>query len=973
MAPLATNGSQPLGSIHSASGIQPRIHRSTPKSFSVPSGENLLVKEGDNDAFRRTYYRITSNTSSRASSASKFTGLLQSNFSSSKESRKTQTGNRSKHVKSLSKAQAIQDGDIRISQTITIPEYVDVQSRPVKRLLSYSHSSSKSQVLKDRISGKDLSVPSSSLRVEDSSLAIHNGIQRSQGSSFKTRRSYSSLSRRLARKSSVSSNMCSKSCQTGSPLQRIRNSHKSREVRFYSPSKVRFCRDTLRPDTISGFSYSGQPGQSGIQHDDDSVIESSPGSGLAIDHRGCVVPGQTNPLRSIACQTISNTPSRPLGSLFRRPYGIDSHSTSHTGSCLVASPKESYERCTPRSPSIHTPDIHGCLYQGLGGSYGRTCCSRPMVSRRKCSSYKCVGNESSCTCYSGLSHYPGGCCHDFIRQHHSCGLYKSPRGDQVQIPMARNSTIVSVSHEKGSIPESSSYSRTSQRDCRPAFQTGSNSTNRVVSSPRGSASSFPRVGHAPGRSVCNQIQSQVPVIRLPSPRFSGNGDRRSVNQLGGTVGLRLPSSSNIVQSSGQNETTQLSVDNHSAPVAQTSVVPRSIGVVDTASIQASSTAQTVEATQNVSVPPNARIPQSARLAAEKHALQQRGFSQATLERIVAPQRVSTLAVYEGKWRLFSTWCDQRKSDPVQASVPLIADFLLHLFRDKGLAPATIDGYRSAIAGALKHRLDLGKSKELSALIASFYQDKPRIRRSIPSWNLSLVLACLARPPFEPLQSCDLKWLTMKTVFLTLLASGSRRGEIHAIEYASLKHDEQWRYVILKPHDAFVSKTQLRTSGASALESIKIPALGATLTQGLESERFLCPVRAIKVYQSRTLNLREGKRLLFIAYKKGHQGDICKNTVSGWVKSLLVKVHEEVTDGILSLHNTRAHEVRALASSLAFRGNMDLEDVMQSCSWRSKSTFSSFYLRDVSSIQGDLHVLGPIVAAQSVVRPSDNRV
>jgi hypothetical protein len=32
--------------------------------------------------------------------------------------------------------------------------------------------------------------------------------------------------------------------------------------------------------------------------------------------------------------------------------------------------------------------------------------------------------------------------------------------------------------------------------------------------------------------------------------------------------------------------------------------------------------------------------------------------------------------------------------------------------------------------------------------------------------------------FEPLGTCDLKWLTLKTVFLTLLASGKRR-EVHA--------------------------------------------------------------------------------------------------------------------------------------------------------------------------------------------------
>jgi len=76
--------------------------------------------------------------------------------------------------------------------------------------------------------------------------------------------------------------------------------------------------------------------------------------------------------------------------------------------------------------------------------------------------------------------------------------------------------------------------------------------------------------------------------------------------------------------------------------------------------------------------------------------------------------------------------------------------------------------------------------------------------------------------------------------------------------------------------------------------------------------------------------------------------------------------------VLSLNNTRTHKVRALAASLAFRGNIDLEEIMQACSWQSHSTFSSFYLRNVSQVQGDLRVLGPIVAAQAVVNPSNSR-
>ena len=66
------------------------------------------------------------------------------------------------------------------------------------------------------------------------------------------------------------------------------------------------------------------------------------------------------------------------------------------------------------------------------------------------------------------------------------------------------------------------------------------------------------------------------------------------------------------------------------------------------------------------------------------------------------------------------------------------------------------------------------------LINSFYREKPVPDRSIPSWNLALVLDALRKKPFEPLESIPLSHLTLKTVFLLAFSSGIRRGELHAL-------------------------------------------------------------------------------------------------------------------------------------------------------------------------------------------------
>ncbi len=51
--------------------------------------------------------------------------------------------------------------------------------------------------------------------------------------------------------------------------------------------------------------------------------------------------------------------------------------------------------------------------------------------------------------------------------------------------------------------------------------------------------------------------------------------------------------------------------------------------------------------------------------------------------------------------------------------------------------------------------------------------------SLPSWDLVLVLRALQTAPFEPLQSVELKFLFLKTLLLTELASIKRLGDLQA--------------------------------------------------------------------------------------------------------------------------------------------------------------------------------------------------
>ena len=122
------------------------------------------------------------------------------------------------------------------------------------------------------------------------------------------------------------------------------------------------------------------------------------------------------------------------------------------------------------------------------------------------------------------------------------------------------------------------------------------------------------------------------------------------------------------------------------------------------------------------------------------------------------------------------------------SIRQIVDFLLFLFQEKHLQPSTIDGYRTARADKIGNDpVNISKDENLTRLLDSFHRDKPKGRRGIPSWNLSLVVHQFTNPPFEPLRKASLKHLTFETVFLLALGSGKRRSEIHAWIHKNIRH------------------------------------------------------------------------------------------------------------------------------------------------------------------------------------------
>ena len=289
-----------------------------------------------------------------------------------------------------------------------------------------------------------------------------------------------------------------------------------------------------------------------------------------------------------------------------------------------------------------------------------------------------------------------------------------------------------------------------------------------------------------------------------------------------------------------------------------------------------------------------------------------------------------------------------------------------------MAPASIEGYRSMLSPILSQtvKLDLSHAKVVSDLMASFRAQRPRLPPALPDWDITFLLYCLSKEPYEPLDKISMQLLSFKTFFLVLLASGRRRSDVHALDVSRVEFDQNDGFVILYPSRSFLPKTRAATEGSAAFSPIKIQSLKAFVGIN-EPDSCLCPVRAVREYISRTREVRRGRNQLFISVQPNRSSDISTQTLSHWVKGLIQQVYKTADIDALRTYKVSAHQVRHISMSLASAYNVGLETIVRSGMWTNPSTFTNFYLSGAASsvLQAERFRLGPLIIAQSVVNTS----
>ena len=150
------------------------------------------------------------------------------------------------------------------------------------------------------------------------------------------------------------------------------------------------------------------------------------------------------------------------------------------------------------------------------------------------------------------------------------------------------------------------------------------------------------------------------------------------------------------------------------------------------------------------------------MEAERRALHDKDFSDSAIRTILAATRDTSRQVYKSRWESFSSWCVERGQNPISISCEARPG-LPKAQKSETLAVNTLTGYVTAIScrHAMVRSISLGLDPSIQRWINGLDHTKGIPRMIMPTWCLGLVLAALTKAPFEPIETCHLKYLTWK--------------------------------------------------------------------------------------------------------------------------------------------------------------------------------------------------------------------
>eukprot|EP00079_Xenopus_tropicalis_P020168 XP_012810786.1 PREDICTED: uncharacterized protein LOC105946088 [Xenopus tropicalis] len=426
-------------------------------------------------------------------------------------------------------------------------------------------------------------------------------------------------------------------------------------------------------------------------------------------------------------------------------------------------------------------------------------------------------------------------------------------------------------------------------------------------------------------------------IHVQMQRPSSVGSGRPNDHMGLRSRICLPASSSATKSHQEDQIRKMHSHSDSSTLAQKSMVHRTGGSQQIRTVAPSSDPRSSRSVTNPSSQSN--LPEFDGVEIESIVLRRKGFSQEVIRTMMAARKPVSSKTYHRVWKTYRDWCNQAGHPFQDLSVPRLLSFL-QAGLDKGLSLSSLKSQISALSVLFQQRLAI--LPDVTTFVQGVSHICPPFRELLPPWDLNLVLSTLQTPPFEPLATITLAWLTWKTIFLLAIASARRVSEISALSSQPpylIFHEDR---AVLRTLPFFVPKV---VSAFHINQDITIPSFCPNPTSPKEvALHSLDPVRALKFYLHRTRDIR-ATTALFILHSgqwKGHQAS--KTTISCWIREAIRRAY--IARGKSPPLHIPAHSTRGIGSSWAFRNRASADQVCRAATWSSIHSFTKFYQFEV---------------------------
>ncbi|XP_064108640.1 uncharacterized protein LOC135217003 [Macrobrachium nipponense] len=604
---------------------------------------------------------------------------------------------------------------------------------------------------------------------------------------------------------------------------------------------------------------------------------------------------------------------------------------------IIISPSDSAESSTPLVKSqepvnISTPSVsssgdyhpHGRFIKRLGRIFSVQEGSRNLVTPVPSASHKCTGSNGSVldskkvTSAKELPHKasfrqrsgsPSESCH---------GSHLLP-GGQVQLaPLLHPYSWSEKRHSRCSIPISSSG---------VGMVTGQQFV--PMDPPEGSRST--------SGSIRIPSEPQTPMLCGPQPGPSGLCHGRPVHrleQLG--EDLCLSSSESSPEGTEQTQDIQGSSSSSSPRLAEEQLVPSDSGTGSSSSSNSQSQALPVSTNEDcVRFLRNSQNPNFMdfiKFAAKRDA----NIDPRNILFLESDKRDSTLRQYDAAVKKLATFL--RESDIRIMTINSAISFFRSLF-EKGLAASTITTNKSA----LKKIFQLGFSIDLtdsyfSSIPKACARLRPSVRPTSVSWFLNDVLKLASETDNT---TCSFIMLLRITLFLLSLASGARISELSALS-RDPNHVEflPTGEVLLSPERSFIAKNEDPLMRWEPWKVVPLP-----------QDTSLCPVSTLRAFLSRTSSSSSGP-----LFKREKGGTL---SIKGIRQQILYFIKQANPDSF-----PKAHDVRAVATSINYFQHMNFDDLKKYTGWKSPTVFKRHYLKSLEALKFSAVAAGNIVSPDS---------